>query len=355
MNPLFARYPFLARARDAVEAAELDMETVLREEDSPVVDRAVARVRATIADGQVPDPVGDPSVEVLSYPVARVLISLIDDPVLTDRYALAEARRAYEYVREDLSGGDELRSSRQQRISLPELLEDFSLTEAVTPLDSGYSISVTAYLSLVTEMRGRSWRLISRDLADGHLTVTQQEFEELLREAIRVRVAEGLPLSVPPAIAAALEDEVTQIENTLADIPIPDDVDRVIPNAFPPCMNHLLEALRAGDTLTSIEQFAILSFLSAIGLDEDDLVEFVDPADESLRAQLRYAFSHLHGGTSSTAYPPPSCATLDAAGGCVEDPDRCFAVGNPLTAYAQQVANEQSAHDWRDDRSSKTA
>jgi len=42
--------------------------------------------------------------ELLSYPLARVMVSCLGDPILLRRYALAEAKLAYRHMQEEKDG-----------------------------------------------------------------------------------------------------------------------------------------------------------------------------------------------------------------------------------------------------------
>lgn len=344
MQPLHARYPFLTVSREAVETADIDLATLVREERTTVVERALERIEGAIFDGRVPDPVGNARTELLSYPVARILISLVDEPVLTDRYALAEARRAFDAMIEDFSDRYLLRSGRSQRLTLSAVLEDFGLADALTLGEDTHRMQVTTYLSLTEDLNESRWQLSTRDLQDGVLTITHPELETLLREAVRRRVASGLPLDVPPAIAATLAADVEAIERSLADIRIPSSIDTVDPDHFPPCMTALIERWNDTADLSDIERFAVVSFLSTIGFDADDLVSFLDVNDPDT---LRYQAEHVYGETGSTAYAPPSCAALQSVGGCVDDPDTCASIGHPVAAYATALERAEHISDWR--------
>lgn len=346
MKRLHAWYPFLEEARSAVEAAGIDLAELVQADDPAEVARAVERIEDAVLDGRVSPPIGDDRVELLSYPIARVLVSLVDIPVLTDRYALAEARRAFDLL--DRGRSDGLRSGTREGLSKAHLLAEFDIARVTEDTAEFVRVPVTRYLTLTTELGGRRWRLVSRALANGQVAVNRRELDVLLREAIRERVVDGLPLDVPQSIADALTEEVNEIEGLLADIRIPEDVDTVVPELFPPCMRVLLDRLRAGGDMADIERFAIVTFLAAIGLEPDETLAFVDLDRPATEQALRYQLEHVHGRTRSTAYPPPSCATLQAAGACVDDPNRCAADGHALTAYVRRIDEAGDPVDWRD-------
>jgi DNA primase large subunit len=99
MERRHARYPFLPGAREAVAAAEEDV-TAAATEDA-VLERAGDRVQRAITDGTTGRPHASTRVELLSYPVARMLVSSIEDPALVRKYAASEARTAIERLGAD--------------------------------------------------------------------------------------------------------------------------------------------------------------------------------------------------------------------------------------------------------------
>lgn len=344
MDRLHARYPFLASARAAVEHADVELAAVIEAERSPIVERAVERIEGAIHDGRVPDPIATVRVELLSYPVARVLVSLVDDPVLTDRYALAEARRAFALLADEVEDRPRLRSTENERLTRADLLEEFDLADRVAGNGETYELDVTAYLSLSGELRGREWRLVGRGLADGSVPVSGTELDRLVREAIRLRVAADLPLDVPEEVSAGLADRVAEIRATTADLALPGDVDAVEPAAFPTCIAEPYERMRGGEDVSPVARFTVVSFLACIGAAPEELIEAFGAPSASDEQLLRYQHDHLHGETRSTAYPPPSCATLETYGICQQD-GACAEAGHPLVAYADRLraAGDQSS------------
>lgn len=332
MDRLHARYPFLQDAKAAVERADIDLADLITDERSPILRRGVERVDEAIHDGRVADPIPDSRVELLSYPIARVLISLVDNPVLTERYALAEARRAFALLESELDPGPSLRSTDRDRMTLAALLDEFDLGDRVDPQPEGYDVAVTAYLSLTTELRRSSWRLVNRGLGNGVVPVSRGELETLIQEAIRLRVADGLPLNVPETIADGLSSDVQRIQASLADVSIPSDIDVLEPAAFPNCVGALYERAKDGENLDELEQFVLVSFLCMIGASEEDIKRICSavPTEE-----LHYQIEHLHGSTRSTAYPPPSCETLASYGVC--DGDVCRDTGHSVATYARNL------------------
>jgi DNA primase large subunit len=341
MKRFHARYPFLDAAREAVDEAAVDLADLVARDDPAPVARAVGRVEAALSGDTTGDPHRRPRVELLSYPVARVLVSLVDDPVLTRKYARAEAVTAHRRFTEDFDG-DELRSASGERMTLDRLLREFDLSAAVTEVDDGFRVDVGTYLSLSGDLPGGRWRLANRALADGGVPVDREELHLLLRQAVERRVSSGLPLRVPEAIAAALETAVEDVEDLLADLELAGDIDTVVPDLFPPCMTNLLERVRDGQDLPEHSRFVLTSFLTAIGMDETEIAEFCGGETNSYRTDR---IATADGGTE---YPPPSCETMVAYGDCVNTDELCETIPHPMKYYEKRLDSVDAASDWRD-------
>ena len=340
MQSLHARYPFLGVSREAVEAADVDLAAVVRDGGAPV-DRGVERVeRALVAGTVAPEGRWGTRAELLSYPVARVLVSLLDVRGAVEKYARAEATLAYERFTDDFEADAQLKSASEGSLTLESMLADFDLAGDVQPTGDGrFAVAVGAYLRLAASL-GDDWRLATRALHDGQVTVTRRELYDLLREAVRRRVADGLPLSVPDPIAEALADEVETLRDSLSAVERTRDVDTFAPTAFPPCMQTLAEQGREGE-LGETGRFALLSFVASTGAPFEQLAALLGVRDLDAADQLRYQYERLAG--DGAQFAPPSCATMQANGDCHDPDDLCADIGHPLAYYEKRLTDEASA------------
>ena len=334
MQRLHARYPFLSGAREAVEAADVDLVSLVRE-GGPAVERGVERVRRALLEGtaESEERLGARA-ELLSYPVARVLVSLIDAPGATEKYARAEAALAQRRFGADFEEERSLQSG-GETLSLQQLLADFDLSGDVRPTGDGrFDVAVTAYLRLSSTLEGADWRLVRRPLRDGWVPVSNDELETLLREAVRARVAEGLPLTVPDPIADALAEEVGRLRTAVADADPPRSFHEFEVEALPPCAHALLDRARDGEELPANSRFALVGFLAAFDeLDAHDISAvcgFDDPE------RVRYQLDRLRDDRG-VAFAPPSCATMQAYGDCVNQDDLCAEIAHPLSYYEHRT------------------
>ena len=352
IEPIHARYPFTAAARGAVDEAGVDLAAVVAS-DETVVARGLERVEWALTEGEVGEPHRRTRVELLSYPVARVLVSLVDERILTRKYAQAEAATAYDRFTEEFEATAEYKSTRTERLSRDDLLGEFDLTAAVREGPDEHWIDVGAYLRLAADQWGDEWRLVNRRLADGEVAVTEAELHELLRQAIRHRIADGLPLSVPQPIAAELDEAVAQVRETLSNLDLTREIDTVVPELFPPCMKQLLDRVQKGEHLEHHSRFAIASFLTSIGMTTDEIVDLFQVNPGFGEEATRYQVDHIRGATSPTEYSPPSCATMQSYGDCYNKDDVCEDVideSHPLNYYEHMLdeEDEDDLVDWRE-------
>jgi len=355
VQPLHARYPFLSAAREAVQTAGVDLAAVVADEPA-VVERALGRVEGALQEGTVGEPHRRTRVELLSYPVARVLVSVVDEHVLVHKYARAEAATAHERFSEELAADTDLRSTRAATLRLADLLAEFDLDGAVRETPEGYRVGVGAYLQHAADQWGEEWRLVNRELQDGEVPLTEDELLVLLRQAVRHRVEEGLPLDVPDSVATHLEGHTDRVEELLAELELTRDIDTVVPDLFPPCMQHLLDRIQKGDHLEHHSRFAIASFLTSIGMSTDDIVEMFQVNPGFGEEVTRYQVNHIRGATSPTEYSPPSCATMQSYGDCVNMDDLCEEISHPMGYYEAKLddTDEEELVDWRDRQESKS-
>ncbi|WP_254762536.1 DNA primase regulatory subunit PriL [Natrinema marinum] len=349
MQRRHARYPFLEAARESVATEAVDLATVV-EQDRAVVDRARQRVIAALEAGETGEPHREARVELLSYPVARVLVSLVEEQVLVRKYARAESETAYDRFTADMADTTELKSVESTGLALADLLAEFDLQGAVREDGDGYRLDVGTYLPLAEDLWDDTWRLVNRPLSAGEVPVDEDELLALVREAIRSRIEDGLPFEVPDAITTALEDDAAEIREVLADLDLTREIDTVVPDLFPPCMKALLDQIQKGEHLPHHSRFAITAFLASIGMTTDEIVDLYRVNSSFGEEMTRYQTDHIRGETSPTEYSPPSCATMQSYGDCVNKDDLCERIPHPMAYYEERIddADDDDLEDWRE-------
>ena len=354
---LYARYPFLEAARQAVGELDVDIETLIAE-GAPAVDRGRKRVERALMAGRVD--ADDPEAwrdedELLSYPIARILVSLLDSGAAIDKYAAAEAKTAVERLREDFAAGDDgLRSTTAARLDRETVLDELELSTAIRPAadhasrePAWFRVELGAYLRLAGD--GDRWRLVDREVADGEVRIEREELFSLLQTAIRRRIADGLPfegLTEGEGIVEPLQSDLGELRRLLSERTAVGRIDFVNRALFPPCIENLLQKAEDGIELEAFESFTLMAFLTGIGLEPDEVVDFC--AESSLDPEgIRYQTEYLTDDRG-TQYPPPSCETLSAYGICHNEDDHWKTAGHPLAYYQSRLEErEDDLSDWR--------
>ena len=362
-TPLYARYPFLEAARSAVGELGVDIETLIAE-GAPAVERGRKRVERALLAGRVdaedPEEWRDED-ELLSYPIARILVSLLDSGAAIEKYAAAEAKTAVERLEADFAAGDDgLKSTTSARLNRETILDELGLTNAVVAEvettgqpnrePEWFQVGLGTYLQLTSGSRGDGWRLVNRAVDDGEVRVRREELFALLRTAIRRRIAEGLPfdgLTEGEGIVEPLEADLGELRRLLSERTVVGKIDFVNRELFPPCIENLLTKAEDGIELEPYESFTLMAFLTGIGMEADEIVAFC--AESSLDPEgIRYQTEYLRDDRG-TQYPPPSCETLSAYGICHNEDGHWKEAAHPLEYYQQQVeAADDELVDWRD-------
>ena len=324
---LLAKFPFLREAAAFIRSEGVTLEDLLTEP-------AYARARA-LGMRQVLDALerGSPSERVaidpadqlaslLSYPVARILVSANGDTYLIRRFALREAMEA-----EFRLGGES---------------DDFVLHLAsqlgvdLRRHDGGFRLHFADFLRVTNLMRDASWKLINQPLGSGYVRLRRDRTIRVLRNAIQRHIEEGLPLPVNDEIEAAFRGELHEIRGLLETKKAAfkaDDIGRVSITRFPPCMYNLLAQIQNHENVPHMGRFAIVSFLHHIGLSNEEVFRVFGDVPDFAADVTKYQIDHITGTTSATEYTPPECSTMKSYGLC-PGPDRlCLRIKHPLSYY----------------------
>ena len=254
--------------------------------------------------------------EVLSYPIARMIVSCINDDYLIRRYALAEAKAVYESLKTEP----------------PDILltmgQEFGMH--VDYSDKRFRIHFTDYVRYAHRMHDLKWKLVNRRLYRGRVPLSTREFTRLLQEAISDRIQHDLPLPTPSEICDALSKYVSEVRESLESRKDEFEIEGPVhPDSFPPCSRHAIAMLQGGINLPHSARFAVTSFLLNIGMDVDGIVRMFGGSPDFDETRTRYQVEHIAG----REYTTPDCGTMKTYGNCFGADDLCGDVSHPLNYY----------------------
>jgi DNA primase large subunit len=250
--------------------------------------------------------------ELLSYVAARMLVSSLNDPYLTRRYALAEAKTT----------GGRLRD------------EDFDFVVQVAhelgldvKLDNGTcKIGFIHYLKNTSQMRSKPWKMANSDLQNGYVILNKDRLARVVEQALKMRIEEELPLSVNDEILGVLDDYIKEVskeveikKNTFS----AKDFGKIRVTKLPPCMRTMLAKVQAGENLSHSGRFALTAFLHSIGMSSEEILKVFASSPDFDEDKTRYQIEHITGVISGTEYTPPECSTMKSYGICYDEDRLC--------------------------------
>jgi DNA primase large subunit len=332
---VLARYPFLKEAAERVKAEGVALDELLA---GRAYERArllgYDRVLTALEKFDLEDrPVGteaDALNELLSYPIARMIVSAASDPFLTRRYAIAEAKLANR------------RLAREDAAFLHAAAAELGLD--LVPEDGGFRMHFTDFLKFTNQMREKEWKLINQRVAGGHVLLPKEKSVRVLQNAVQRKIDEELPLPVNDAIVDALDDEVREVRRLLGEKRKhwkADEVGSIRITRFPPCMYNLLAAIQNHENVAHMGRFAIVAFLHHAGLSNEEIYRMFGDVPDFAADVTRYQIDHITGTSSSTEYTPPECSTMKSYGLCPGPDALCLTLTHPLTYYRRKAQQER--------------
>ncbi|MDP6156492.1 MAG: DNA primase large subunit PriL [Candidatus Thermoplasmatota archaeon] len=349
MNPrILARYPFLSEAKEYImrEAPPLD-KLLLDPLYYDIREKGFSRVLNALEEGRVPAAVllDDDAImdEILSYPLARMLVSSLKDPFLVARYSLAEAKSASSNLeRESLEfqigmARDIGIESAFDRKYLPPDIEK-KMEDADISDESDVVMDFVDYLKSSSSFNSSDWKMVNRELVHGYIALPGRTMIRLIEEKIRKRLLDELPLPVNRTITIALESMTNEIKlktEEMKDRFREEDMGEFSAERFPPCVSHLISQIQANINLSHEARFFMASFLFHLGLDMAKVIAIFSQSPDFDPSLAGYQLEHIRGDISGTKYTPPSCGTLKTNGICYKPDGLCRKdwMTHPLTYY----------------------
>ncbi len=330
-----AYYPFLPEVPGVVREVGPDMGQVLTSGIySGVRRRGLARVEGAMDDRQIPpvtitDERGALA-EILSVPIARMLVTLVADRTLRRRYAEAEGARLEAVLKEDAD-------------SIPVAAE--ALGVQVVPHGDAWRIHMTDYLQ-VAPTHEAEWKLILRPVEQGWVPLSGLSVSRLCREALAKRIEEELEAEakkpVHDEVRMALQPMLDELGPKLAEAREnwqTGDFGPVRRELFPPCIVALFNDMKDGKMIPHHGRFAMASFLGTIGMTVQDVMDYFREIPNFDPEKSRYQIEHILGDRGVDGYTPPGCGWMQTNGVCpLEARDNlCFKIKHPLSYYRARL------------------
>ncbi|MDI9619906.1 MAG: DNA primase large subunit PriL [Candidatus Nezhaarchaeota archaeon] len=327
-----ATYPFLSSTARIIE--ELGVSFYLEELLSPTSEvflRSLERIREAVFYRVTTLRRRDLDVEILSHPVALLIINAMEDKRLLNIYAEAEKNRVHEGL---------IRESHERVLLLA--VDGFGWH--IHKEGDGFSLRFDDYLKASTHMLDPYWKLVNRSVRGGYVEVSRKDVCRLLAEAYRARILEkgakrlleGLPEDVKPEV----EGLRREVDAALPKGKAAGLIERLEynPSAFPPCISKLLQEAEEGKNLPHMARFTLAAFLLTVGKRPEEVMELFRKMPDFNEEKTAYHLKHVAGEIGSkTRYLPPNCASLRTLNLCPLGDSTCPKVKHPLVYYARML------------------
>lgn len=331
----------MKEAADHVRELGLDINELESDFFVPFLDRAEKRISSALLDitsYSKTDPKDGPrdyELEIFSFPIAVMLVAASEDSLIKSRYALAEAKRASSLLEEE------------EKEKLLVVANNFSWqARLVTDINlQPYSIIVPfpVFLKNATGFHDENWKLVNHLMINGEVYLTEREVSRLLEEEVRKYIENKLETkirSLPPLIMSRVNKLKQLAAEKREQIQLEEMPDRIVIQAFPPCIKSVYDRVSDGRPASHLGRFALTSFLLSIGMSEDDVFKFFRSVSDFNERMTRYQVEHIAGTRGSgTKYTPPNCSTLRTHGICISPISECKGAVNPLVCYKRLIKN----------------
>lgn len=333
-----SKYPFLNASKKYVKDNDLSVEELL---DDPLYERAritgIERLDNAFKNRDTGDRVlateSDCIMELLSYPIARMIAVCIQDIYFKRRYALGEASHAYKNLINESTS------------FLIDISKEFNLNVKYYEDTNKINIYFVDYLHYAPT-RYKEWKMINRGMKNGYIKMSHKDLARIIQEALRARINQELDSrTCSKAIYKTFSSDIQRFQNmvmihrkNIESAPI----GKLDIKKLPPCMKNILTAIQAGENVPHMGRFALVSFLNSLKLSNNEILKIFSSAPDYEEEKTRYQVEHITGSSSSTSYTPPGCDKMRTYGICSieEIDDLCKKKRHPLSYYRAKWSEE---------------
>ncbi len=332
-----AKYPFLKETAEHMKKLNLKIEELLNPEMGQILNRAEERVENAISSVSVGEK-RENYVEIPSFPVAIMLAIATKNSFIKKRYALSEAKQAF----------NDMRSETREKIMAIAVDFGWRIEPNRNPeVPFEFAVNFADYLRNTVHLRDAKWKLINRILVNGQVYLNQKDVARLLQEEVRSRIEKRLEATELPSFPEKITEMAERLLALAKERIGQDEMEgfpkTVSQSAFPPCIVALQEEVAKGHHLSHVGRFALTSFLVSIGMPSEKVAELFKSFSDYNERLTRYQIEHIAGERGSrTRYTPPNCETLQTHGVCVRvDDPLCRGSRNPLVYYKRKLRHKK--------------
>jgi DNA primase large subunit len=297
------RFPFSSAAKRIVKESRLSLDAVPEE----IMNRAAVMISHAFREKEYTLNINSRELleqEILAFPIAKILVSLMKNPYLYKSFSSMAGRSAFSYLG---------RSAEKKQLSLDlakELGIEFELSE-----QKAFFVSVPLQRYLGIKFNDKSLKLVNQSLEKGQVFLNINLFCRFLGETVFLKVFSDLPVdtsSVPTlfkTFARQLSQQMSKAEFVEFNFKVEGKIN---PNAFPPCIALLYKKQLEGERLPHMARFFLATFLNAVGMPEKQILAVFKKSPDFNEKIASYQIRRIVG----QKYAPASCEKIKSYGFC---------------------------------------
>ncbi|MEM3648578.1 MAG: hypothetical protein QW506_05380, partial [Thermoproteota archaeon] len=250
-----ARYPFLPEAREFISRnIDLSLEGLEKTGSETALKRAVERVKNALLLKEVKVTALDELNyvrEMLSFPIAIILVSTLMNEYVRRIYALGESRGAYKRM---LHESDETLLYIGEKLGVKGILDQENMM----------MVRVPTYLNLAYSFHAPHWKLVNRVVDNGHVLVNRMEYARLLQVEVNNYVYEK---TLEPVPAGAVPENFKKAVNAISEVwnRLEADKPSYAPlrgrEDTPPCISRIVKKMENGENASHFERLIVATFM----------------------------------------------------------------------------------------------
>ena len=279
--------------------------------------------------------------DILAFPLVKILLSYVNNPLLFDRFASVMGDLAFEYM-----------ANEKDRVTvILDLAQEFSLKLDVVSNDSQsfFRIPLSQYLSF--PLQDAQLHLVNQSVHEGKVSLSVNAASRWLAEAVHHSVRSSLPVDTN-GLPSFFSESASSVSDALSALRSQESralSGEIRFDAFPPCMEKLHGEIASGVNIPHMARFDLATFLININMSTAQVVDVFSKAANFDERVTRYHVENLSGKETGKKYSVPSCAKIREHGLCVS---RTCNVGHPLQFYRREALRDTEEKTESDSSSS---
>ncbi len=319
---LFAQhYPFSSQAKKVIAKSDFRLEEVPEE----VINRAALMIKYSWEKKPYRIELKSEELleyEILAFPVAKILLSFLNDAMMNERFCQMVSENAFHYL--------ELEKAKGQ--TAMELARDFGLQfSPAEKQDFFASMKMTDFLKASFSVD--ALKLVNQPVDSGKIFLRENSLTMFVSRLVFAQLLSSLPVDlkgIPPYYRKAASQIRMQLKSRdFKNIELKIS-GKINPENFAPCIKDMYARLLSGENIPHMARFDLATFLLAIGMPLEQVDLLFSKAPNYSQKTTLYHLNRL----AKQSLSPPSCKKVREHGFC---PLKNCNEKHPLAFYRRKL------------------